>query len=548
MMRCVAVFPRKELTAQMRLRLDEGAAQGALLVLGGDAEADAFGASMPGAYRRVEDTGDVIRLCSREHIPLQETLIVWEDAEVFLTGEKRSVRALPKLVIDKIRREIRQRPMDAEKLSRVSPWEKARLTAACKKADKGGRRLMIASQMAAFDKGSCAYLKALLREIPDWSVLHLSETPALSHRTLRRKLSTPYHRARWAAFPAGYPLKVTGSLPEGEFLPAAHNLSRRFPELGETGAQALSLYLSELFALALDTYRPDAVMMWNAFTASHMILDQLAKARGIPVIYMEFGVLPGTMNFDLRGQMGQSALAHEAPVTMPPDALEKASEVIGFLAGRRMNRNAQHTGAPGSEVCIPQDGRRVITFIGQNDYESGICPYDEAARREHSPWYASSMDALRDLAPVCDALGCRLVYRPHPSMGVNAAELPEGVTLARGGDLFSLLAQSDLTVTLMSQVAYEALLHGKNVLMLGRCQLSGKGCAWERGEEESLSGAVSRALEGGYTDDMKEAFLHHVAHAAQDWLYDDLSPRELRYGRTPADWAALLEGAADSRF
>jgi len=43
---------------------------------------------------------------------------------------------------------------------------------------------------------------------------------------------------------------------------------------------------------------------------------------------------------------------------------------------------------------------------------------------------------------------------------------------------------------------------------------------------------------------MKEAFLHHVAHAVQDWLYDDLSPRDRRYGRIPADWAALLKETA----
>ena len=92
----------------------------------------------------------------------------------------------------------------------------------------------------------------------------------------------------------------------------------------------------------------------------------------------------------------------------------------------------------------------------------------------------------------------------------------------------------------MSQVAYEGLLHGRNVLMLGRCQLTGKGCAWERGADESLQDAVSRALRGGYTDDMKQAFLHHVAHVARDYAYDDLSARTVRYGRAAEDWAAML--------
>ena len=130
-------------------------------------------------------------------------------------------------------------------------------------------------------------------------------------------------------------------------------------------------------------------------------------------------------------------------------------------------------------------------------------------------------------------------------MSVSAADMPQNVILSRGGDLFSLLEKSDLTVTLMSQVGYEALLHGRSVLMLGRCQLTGKGCAWERGGEESLHSAVSRALDGGYTEDMKQAFRAHVAHVLRDYAYDDLSAREMRYGRQPHEWLSLLAEALD---
>ena len=557
--RCLALFPQgKGLTAQEKKYASEAAALGALTVLcPGDmtlpeAE-DCYGPHMAGAYRIIPGADamqHVLRLCVREHIPQEAILHVHDGGAERLPPKGRDVKALPAIILDKVKREIRQRTMEASQLMQVSDGEKRRLAAACKRADKGGRRILAVSQMAAFDKGSCGYWKQLQALLPGDSFLHLSETPALSHAELREKLSGGYHRARWAAFPAGYPLKVTGAVPAEKkqsasqvVRDAALNLSLRFPELGEEGALALSLYLEELFSLALDAYKPNLVMMWNAFTASHMILTALAKAREIPVMYMEFGVLPGTMGFDLRGQMGQSTLAHEGPVTMPQEALAEAARVIDFLAHRRMNRNAQHEGEPGSAVYLPRTDKPVVTFIGQNDYESGICPYDDTARREHSPWFASSLETLKALAPVCEQLGCLLVYRPHPSMRVNAADVPENVVLSRGGDLFSLLERSDLTVTLMSQVGYEALLHGRSVLMLGRCQLTGKGCAWERGEGESLQAAVSRALENGYTDDMKQAFRAHVAHVLRDYIYDDLSSREMRYGRQPKEWLHLLEEA-----
>lgn len=544
--RCLAMFPQGNLpTADEEQLLTDAARQGALTVLCGDA--GDFPAHMPGAYRTVggeDPVGEVIALCAREGIAQGDILLCREGMTERLPGKPRDWRTLPGTVIDRVKREIRQKSMDAAALSRVSGAEKRRLLAACKGADKGGKRLLIVSQMAAFDKGSCDYLKKMLALTPKDSVLHLSETPALSMKTLRDKLSTPFHRARWAAFPAGYPLRVTGEI-SGEapraVQAAAENLALRFPELGNTGALALGLYLHDLFTLALDAFKPHAVLMWNAFTAAHMILDDLARKRGVQVIYMEFGVLPGTINLDMRGQMGASSMAQEGPVTMPASALEDAREVIGYLAHRRMNRNAQHAGLPGSAVCLPQTGRKVVTLIGQNDYESGICPWDETARREHSPWYGSTADALKDLAKVCREKGYMLAYRPHPAMTVDAASLPEGVILCRGGDLFSLLEQSDLTVTLMSQVGYEALLHGRNVLMLGRCQLSGKGCAWERQAGESLESAVSRAMTGGYTNDMRESFLHHVAHVTRDYAYDDLSSRELRYGRAPDKWTTLTD-------
>lgn len=560
--RCVVISPQgKTLTAQEMQYAREAAALGALTVLcpgdmSPEAAEDCYGAQMAGAYRIIPGADALqgaLRLCERERIPQEAVLHVCDGAAHRLPPAERPHRSAVARVrgaLGRVKRAIRWRAMAASELMHVSPAEKRRLVAACKQADKGGRRFLVVSQMAAFDKGSCAYLKQLQALLSQDSFFHLSETPAVPRSVLEEKLSGAYHCARWAAFPAVHPPRVTGRVPEARkqsasqaVRDAALNLSLRMPELGEEGALALSLYLEELFSLAMDAFRPQLVMMWNAFTASHMILTAVAKARNIPVMFMEFGVLPGTMGFDLRGQMGQSALAHETLLPMPQNALDEAARVIDYLAHRRMNRNAQHADEPGSAVHLPRTGKRVVTFIGQNDYESGICPYDDTARQEHSPWYGSSLEALRALVPVCQALDCQLVYRPHPSMRVNAADVPAGVVLSCGGDLFSLLEKSDLTVTLMSQVGYEALLHGRTVLMLGRCQLTGKGCAWERGREESLLDAVSKALDGGYTENMKQAFRTHVAHVLRDYAYDDLSAREMRYGRQPHEWLSLLAEA-----
>lgn len=499
--------------------------------------------------RRDENVERKLReICANEGIA--ELCIVRGGKRVKEAGSKRS---LPRRAASRCKHAVTawvqraRSTVSAAALMQVEPSERQALQAACARADTHPRRLMVVSQIAAFDKGSCAYWKLLQQQLSDVGVLHLSETPRLSDAALCEKLDGVWHRARWAAFPYGFPQRMRGRVPKARkagatpaVRAAAQNLALRFPTLGQEGAWALSLYLQELFALALDTFRPSAVLMWNAFTASHQILASEMRKRRISALYMEFGILPGTMGFDLRGQMGQSALAHEPLLPMPQDALDEAVQVIAYLSRRQLNRYAQYADDASHVIRLPKHRGRVITLIGQNDYESGICPYDETARQEHSPWYASTADALAELAEVCQARGDTLVFRPHPTMPPQTEPLPRNVLYSRGGNLFSLLEQSDLVVTLMSQVGYEALLHHRNVLMLGRCQLSGKGCVWERRPQESLRDAVERAVSGGYTPQMRQSFQCHIAHVIRDYAFDDMTARELRYGQTPAQWLRLL--------
>lgn len=432
-------------------------------------------------------------------------------------------------------------PMTADAVSRVGKQEQRRLSRVCGRASaEGKKRLLMVSQIAAFDKGSCACWRQLTRELQGWSFFHLSETPMLSGETLKERLACPFHRTRFSAFPLGYPTRVTGSCAAQTpaTREAAENLFLRFDDLDRTGAAALAMYLKRLYVLTIRSYRPDIIMTWNAFTPAHRILREAAEEEKVPLVFMEFGLLPGTFSFDREGQMGQSLLAKEPPVLCSRDMLTKADQIIGFLGAREMNRNEQS--APGG-LAFDGNGGPIVTFFGQNDFESGIVPYTEEARRWHSPIYPSTASALKDLAEICRGNGWRLVFRDHPGMRLKDEQIPEGVLLARDCNLFELLRNSDLAVVLMSQTSYEAALHGVNVLLLGRNQMSGKGCVWETGGAETVEDAIRRALEQGWTIDMQMAFRHHIAHAAGNILYDDGEPRELRYGRPLREVADFLK-------
>lgn len=39
--------------------------------------------------------------------------------------------------------------------------------------------------------------------------------------------------------------------------------------------------------------------------------------------------------------------------------------------------------------------------MGQNDYEAGICPYTKEAKRNHSPIFKNTIEALEKLSLIC---------------------------------------------------------------------------------------------------------------------------------------------------
>ena len=111
--RCLALFPQgKGLTAQEKKYASEAAALGALTVLcPGDmtlpeAE-DCYGPHMAGAYRIIPGADalqQVLRLCAREHIPQEAILHVHDGGAERLPPKGRDVKALPAIILDKVKR------------------------------------------------------------------------------------------------------------------------------------------------------------------------------------------------------------------------------------------------------------------------------------------------------------------------------------------------------------------------------------------------------------------------------------------------------------
>lgn len=172
--------------------------------------------------------------------------------------------------------------------------------------------------------------------------------------------------------------------------------------------------------------------------------------------------------------------------------------------------------------------------MGQNDFESGICPYTRKARRYHSPIFRTTLEALEFLSVLAVKDNWNLIFKPHPimaSLGHDCKEKQDRIDIVSDVNVNRLIDRVDLVATILSQSAYIALIREKPVLMLGYTQLRGKRCTYEAFAKRHISSKILTALEKGYTEKQKTQFIRHVAQLLNYYLYDDGVEREIRFGR-----------------
>lgn len=270
---------------------------------------------------------------------------------------------------------------------------------------------------------------------------------------------------------------------------------------------------------------PSAVVIWNAFHPLSQAAAEAAALAGVPVIHAEFGLLPGTINIDCQGQMGESAVLTEADkfnqMPVDDDALLRAADMLDFLRETGMNRRVQHEeGDLSHRIASAAEGRPIVLFAGHNDFSSGVMPYDARAQSGHSPHFRTSNDAaafMHDLAVEQDWL---LVNKPHP-FNLRAGGLEDGPNCLSLGDenINACIDAADVTVTVLSQTNYVSLIRKTPVVMLGRNQANGSGAVHVPETRADIADAIRAALDAGFSNSEEAAFLSHVARLSKSYLY-----------------------------
>ncbi len=308
---------------------------------------------------------------------------------------------------------------------------------------------------------------------------------------------------------------------------AITNYENRHPVVDKNIIKFIVYKTYEFFVEFFDIVNPKAFILWNKFYALNNIIDSMCKERNIKTIYFEYGVLPGTFAFEDMGQMGESYPAVCCDEFLAKEVndedLDRAREILSHIKDSKLNRNL-HVDVDFEYITskIKKD-RPTIFYAGQNDFESGLQPYDEDAKKFHSPFFKSSDEAALFLADIANKNNWNLIYKPHPIFKQldTQKQLKNNIIQIDSGDINDLIDFADVTVTILSQTAYVASIREKPILLLGYNQLYGKSCAYEPENIEDIENTLKKAIEEGYTNDQKNAFVKHVGQLNKYYLFEN---------------------------
>ncbi|MBK5940365.1 hypothetical protein [Halochromatium roseum] len=223
--------------------------------------------------------------------------------------------------------------------------------------------------------------------------------------------------------------------------------------------------------------KPQLVATWNGTLAVTKCLARAAQSHDLPCLFLERGLIPGTLVVDQQGVNYESAFA--GPLAPPVDSvpesrrqlLEDAFKVLGdsgksiVNVGEVADRSSirRHFGIDESE--------RVVLLPCQIDSDTNIV--------QHSPLVKSMLDLLACVSAAVQGCPIHVIVKPHPEdekrrLAIESACDHPQMHCSWHYTLHSLLTAVDTVLVINSTVGLEALMQNIPVITLGNSVYSEK--------------------------------------------------------------------------
>ncbi|SFJ94421.1 hypothetical protein SAMN04488518_101381 [Pseudovibrio ascidiaceicola] len=288
-------------------------------------------------------------------------------------------------------------------------------------------------------------------------------------------------------------------------------------------------------AMAIRVAKPSLVLVWNSFHPLSQIVAAVCKQYGIPIGYLEYGALPGTLSFDFCGQMGESAVVQKSDafnkLPICKADLTLAEDTLNYFKTTGINRKELPPYRNLSKLVAEKSrGRKVILYAGHNDAASGTFPYTQDTRVHHSPIFKNADEAGRYILSLARNNNWFVLYKPHPLYD-RAVELSTGENCLVVSDynINECIDVADVVATVLSQTSYVALIREKPVVMLGFNHLRHSGAIYQATVIEDVEMQFQSAFAGFELTIKRKMWSDHVARLLKYYLYqhDVYSPDEV---------------------
>ena len=195
---------------------------------------------------------------------------------------------------------------------------------------------------------------------------------------------------------------------------------------------------NNLFRSASVIKHASMAVIWNGLQAGTPLATRLCLRRGIPVCYIEWGILPQTTTFlvDPRGFCADSILARDVSWVSDAD-MERLYQVRSELQQRYPLKPGKH-----------------VLAILQIENETQILYFSPYRNMEE---FIADVEAMYPTG--------RIIARPHPRS--KAKRTFARAKVKGGGDFLEAASKAGVVVGITSTCLYEAAILGVPVVALG---------------------------------------------------------------------------------
>ena len=297
----------------------------------------------------------------------------------------------------------------------------------------------------------------------------------------------------------------------------------------------LYLYLKSLFEIL----HPGKLIIWGEWSRTSYIFAELAKKNNIPYGFMEWGWIPGTLQFDPVGIAGQSEYAVN-PAIFNNNKNKFTNIDLVEKIKRYVLNNQLDTGI---FKIIPEDEKQLskldstkktVFLVGMGDIEMGMNSDCDYWKEYVSDIVSSTKDSYNLIREICKSNNLNFIYKPHPHSRTKVEDDMYRSDLdtiyITDMSIDKLIDMSDVVVSIASAVDYKALMYNKALVSLGKTGFNGKNCVYEVHSRKEVESKLLLAIEKGISAEQISNYNRFLQFLLENYLWDDLSHPDFQYG------------------